>query len=50
MLERGFTHSRQVADYFDVPEEVIRLQAPMNWTDVSGRLNARERAAYTFQR
>ena len=29
-VEQGLTSSREVADYFGVPEEVIRLQAPMN--------------------
>ena len=28
-VEQGLTSSREVADYFGVPEEVIRLQAPM---------------------
>ncbi len=29
-VERGFTHSWQVAEYFGVPEEVLRLQVPMD--------------------
>ncbi len=30
VIERGFTHSWQVAEYFGVPEEVLRLQVPLN--------------------
>ena len=30
VVERGFTHSWQVAEYFGVPEEVLRLQVPLN--------------------
>ena len=30
VVERGFTHSWQVAEHFGVPEEVLRLQVPMD--------------------
>ena len=29
VVERGLTHSWQVAEYFGVPEEVLRLQVPL---------------------
>ena len=50
VVDWGFTHSCQIAEYFGVPEEVLGLQVPRSCTDVSARPSAHGRAVGAIQR